>query len=100
MNRSTLTRPVLCAALPDGCVLVFDLLEARSEDGATTEGARRCLGVMEKDAKRFPTTKGWGFEVFPGGSPTSRGVTDGSASCFECHIQVSVQDYVFSRWRR
>src|SRR5687768_12844304 len=41
---------------PDGSIIVFDLLEAHTKDNATTEGARKVLGVMHKDSKRWPAT--------------------------------------------
>lgn len=34
---------------PDGAVIVFDLLEAKSADNAVQEGARKVVGVMHKD---------------------------------------------------
>ena len=49
-------------SFPDGAVIVFDLLEAHAADNAITEGARKVVGVMHKDAKAYPTTGGWGFE--------------------------------------
>ncbi|MCX7901844.1 MAG: cytochrome P460 family protein, partial [Burkholderiaceae bacterium] len=47
---------------PDGAVIVFDLLEAKRADHAVTEGARKVVGVMHKDAKKYAATGGWGFE--------------------------------------
>jgi hypothetical protein len=38
---------------PDGAIIVFDLLEAKSADNAVSEGARKVVGVMHKDAKKF-----------------------------------------------
>src|SRR5918999_5845817 len=49
---------------PDGSILVFDLLEAHTKDNATTEGARKVLGVMHKDGARWATTGGWGVLGF------------------------------------
>src|SRR5690242_4804596 len=46
---------------PDGAVIAFDLLDAQSADHAVTEGKRKVLGVMHRDAKKFATTGGWGF---------------------------------------
>jgi len=45
---------------PDGSVIVFDLLSAVSADNAVTEGPRKVLGVMHKDAVRYAATGGWG----------------------------------------
>lgn len=84
----------------DGAIIVFDLLEAKSADNAVTEGARKVLGVMHKDAKRYPATGGWGFEGFGGGDAAQRVVGDKAASaCFACHAPQKDHDYVFSRMR-
>lgn len=86
---------------PDGAVIVFDLLEAKSAEHAVQEGARKVLGVMRKDAKRYAATGGWGFEGFKGDSKTERVVADSAASaCFACHTARKDQDFVFSSYRR
>lgn len=85
--------------LPEGTVLVFDLLQASVADHAIVEGPRKLVGVMQKDSRKWPTTGGWGFEAFAGDSKTERLVTDGGASCFACHQSRSAQGYVFSEWR-
>ncbi len=85
---------------PDGAVIVFDLLEAKSADNAVTEGARKIVGVMHKDSKKYKTTGGWGFEGFKGGDKNARAVGgDATKACFECHAQQKAADYVFSRRR-
>jgi hypothetical protein len=85
---------------PDGAVIVFDLLEAKSADHAVTEGARKIVGVMHKDAKAYRATGGWGFEGFKGDSRTERAVgRDAAKACFECHAAQKDRDYVFSALR-
>jgi len=85
---------------PDGSVIVFDLLEASRKDSAVTEGPRKVLGVMHKDAKKYATTGGWGFEGFGGGDQSKRVVGANAASaCFACHAPQKDHDYVFSRLR-
>ena len=85
----------------DGSVIVFDLLEATSADGATTEGARKVVGVMHHDAKRYAATGGWGFEGFAGDSKTKRAVGDQAATaCFACHTAQAQHSYVFSSYRQ
>jgi hypothetical protein len=85
---------------PDGSVIIFDLLEAVHDDNAVTEGARKVVGVMHKDAGKFAATGGWGFEGFGGGDPTNRVVGDNAGSaCFDCHQPQKAQDYTFSRLR-
>lgn len=83
----------------NGAVLVFDLLEFRTGDNASTEGERKLLGVMVRDSDRYPDTGGWGFEGFSGSSRSERLVTDGGQSCFACHASQKDNDYVFTRWR-
>ena len=85
--------------LPDGSVLVFDLLEATLKDHAVVEGQRKFIGVMHKDGEAFTSTGGWGFEVFPGDSKAEGLVDDGGASCFACHQSQRSSDYTFTRWR-
>lgn len=83
---------------PDGSVLIFELFEAVRADHAITEGERKVVGVMHKDADRFAATGGWGFEGFVGGDPAHRLVRDNAASaCFACHEPQQDQDYTFSR---
>lgn len=84
---------------PDGAVLVFDQLDFATEDHASTEGDRVLLGVMKKDAARFPETGGWGFEAWRGDTRHERLVTDGGASCYGCHTQVRERGFVFTQWR-
>jgi mono/diheme cytochrome c family protein len=54
---------------PDGSVIVFDLLEASTADGATTEGARKVVGDQAATA------------------------------CFGCHTAQAQHNYVFSSYR-
>lgn len=85
---------------PDGAVIVFDLLEAKSAEDTVQEGARKVVGVMHKDAKRYKATGGWGFEGFKGDSKTERAVGENAAkACFECHTAQKDKGYVFSAWR-
>lgn len=84
----------------NGSVIVFDLLESVSTDGALTEGGRRVLGVMQRDARRFAATGGWGFEGFGGGDPGKRVVgANARTACFDCHASAADHQFVFSRWR-
>ncbi|MGD9597060.1 MAG: cytochrome P460 family protein [Steroidobacteraceae bacterium] len=85
---------------PDGAVIVFDLLEAVSADHAVTEGKRKVVGVMHRDAKKYAETGGWGFEGFAGDSKSERAVGDKAAgACFSCHAPQKDHEYVFSRYR-
>jgi hypothetical protein len=83
----------------DGAVFVFDLLTAESAGGAVTEGARKVVGVMHRDADAFANTGGWGFAGF-GGDSRNNVVTDPKQGCFECHTGRESTGYVFSQWRK
>jgi hypothetical protein len=85
---------------PDGAVIVFDLLEAKNGGRAIEEGARKVVGVMRKDAKRYAATGGWGFEGFKGNSKNARAVGEHVATtCFACHQSQKDADFVFSKYR-
>ncbi len=88
---------------PDGSVIVFDLLEAKQEGGALTEGKRKLLGVVVKNSKQYSATGGWGFEGFGEGARDKRLVdpAKGGAKtqCFTCHMAQAKQDFVFSNYR-
>ncbi|GBD27236.1 hypothetical protein HRbin30_02581 [bacterium HR30] len=85
---------------PDGSVLVFDLLEWTESGGAYTEGARKLIGVMHKDSKKYKATGGWGFEGFKAGDPKERLVTDPVNQCYNCHSAQKEKDFVFSQYRQ
>jgi hypothetical protein len=84
---------------PDGSVIVFDLLDAKDENGAWVAGDRKFIGVMQKDRAKYKTTGGWGFEGFKGESRTERMVTDANAQCFACHQAQKDNDFLFSGYR-
>jgi hypothetical protein len=85
----------------DGSVIVFDLLEAKAADHTVQEGARKVLGVMHKDARKYKDTGGWGFEGFKGDAKTERAVGKNAATaCFECHTAQKNNDFVFSAFRK
>ena len=85
----------------DGSVIVFDLLEAKAADNAVQEGARKVVGVMHKDAKRYGDTGGWGFEGFKGDSTSERAVgANAATACYQCHTAQKDKGYVFSSMRK
>ena len=85
---------------PDGAVIVLDLLEAKSADNTVTEGARKVVGVMHRDAKKFAATGGWGYEGFKGDSKTERAVgANALAACYTCHTAQKDSGFVFSKLR-
>ena len=84
----------------DGSIFVFDLLKADTGDAVITEGDRKLVGVMLKNAGVYRDTGGWGFEGFAGDSRDQRLVTDGGHGCFACHQSQADSDFVFTRWRQ
>lgn len=83
----------------DGAVFVFDLLEGGVKDNAVSEGPRKLIGVMHREATRFAATGGWGFEGFAGDSQEKRLVNDGGRACFACHEAQKAKGYVYSMSR-
>jgi hypothetical protein len=83
----------------DGSVIVFDLFEAVDKDSAVSEGARKAVIVMQKGAKAFKATDGWGYEVFD--ARTRKGSLDAKAAadCHACHTSQKDKDFVFSAMR-
>jgi len=83
---------------PDGTIIVFDLLEAKEDNGTYVEGPRKLIGVMYKDSKKFKETGGWGFDAFEKDTKNSL-VKDGGVSCYNCHLSQKERDFVFSKYR-
>lgn len=81
---------------PDGTVLVFDLYDTRSRQGAIETGDRKFLAVMQKNAKLYKETGGWGFELFKGYE--QKGSARDPKLCFDCHAPQKATDYVFSAY--
>lgn len=84
----------------DGAIFAFDLLDYKDEESSLSEGKRKLLGVMERNAKKYSATGGWGFEGFSGDSKTERLVKDGGVGCFTCHQAQQAKSFVFSEWRQ
>ena len=80
---------------PDKTTFVTDLHNFTLSDGSYVEGTRKALAVMLKDAKKYSSTGGWGFQLFEGGDPL---VTDAAKQCFACHQPKKDQDYVYSTY--
>jgi hypothetical protein len=81
---------------PDGTIFVFDLYNISTFQGAIQARGRKFLAVMKKDAKLYPKTGGWGFEVFQGYQ--DKGSLRDMKECFDCHSQQKGRDYVFSEF--
>jgi hypothetical protein len=85
----------------DGSIIVFDLLEAKAADNTVQEGARKVVGVMHKDTKKYKNTGDWGYEGFKADSRTDRAVGKNAATaCHQCHTAQKERDFVFSSLRK
>jgi hypothetical protein len=86
---------------PDGTIFADDVHEFSVKDGSYVEGNKKAIAVMVKDAKKYPTTGGWGFQVWGGGDPSKPLVPDAAhavTACFACHTPQKEQDYTFSTY--
>jgi Cytochrome P460 len=90
----------LSGHFPDGSVVVDERLEVRQEAGVTSEGPRKSIAVMHKDAARYSSTGGWGFDVFAGEDLAQGAPVPVRAACFSCHSQRKEHDFVFSEFRK
>jgi hypothetical protein len=64
--------------------------------------ALKSVSFMEKDAKRFASSGGWGYAQFPYNATSGTFSTRGEdAACgFACHTAVKAKDYVFTAYPR
>ena len=86
-------------AFPEGAIIVFESLELTEKQGAFSEGPRRQVDVMVKDARRFTTTGGWGFQRFVKDSRTEVATSPTPQQCFACHDQLKRDGLVLSTYR-
>jgi hypothetical protein len=83
----------------DGSIIVYELREAQQKDGVISEGERRRVDVMIKEANIYKSTGGWRFERFWGNDQTQDAIHDPGASCFGCHATAKAHGSVFSQMR-
>jgi hypothetical protein len=81
----------------DGSVVVYELREARQQNGIIFEGDRRRVDVMIKDSNLYKNSGGWRFERFMGNNQTEDAIHDAGASCFECHKKATSHGFVISQ---
>ena len=82
---------------PDGSMLALELFDTTNYNGSIeARPGRKVLYVMKKNAKLYPDTGGWGFEVFQGNEQT--GSLKDMKQCFECHKNGKSTDYVKSAY--
>ena len=86
---------------PDGTVFADDVREFTVKDGSYIEGTKKAVTVMVKNAAKFASTGGWGFQVWAGGDPAKPLLPDvahASQACFTCHTPQKAQDFTFSTY--
>ena len=83
---------------PNGSQFVTDLHDFTITDGSYVEGARKGVATMIKDAKKFASTGGWGFQFWAEGDAKKPVVTDAAKQCFACHEPKKDQGYVYSTY--
>jgi hypothetical protein len=81
----------------DGSIIVYELREARQQNGILFEGDRRRVDVMIRDSVRYKNTGGWRFERFMGNDQTEGVVHDSGESCFKCHTNAITHGFVISQ---
>ena len=81
---------------PDGSMFAMELWDIRTYQGAIETRTRKALLIMKKNAKLYPDTGGWGFEVFKGEEKT--GSLKDMNECFSCHATQKSKDYVQSNY--
>ena len=82
----------------DGATFVVDRFEyTEGENRTLSQGSRKVVAVMVRNAAQFPETCGWGFAAFKGGDPKAQVVKDGGKACFTCHIPHADNDFLFTR---
>jgi hypothetical protein len=80
---------------PDGSMFALEIYDISTYAGAIeARGGLKALYVMKKNAKLYPDTGGWGFEVFQDNTETPT-VKD-MKECFGCHKAKKARDYVES----
>ena len=83
---------------PDGTIFADDVRDVTLVDGSYVQGPRKAIPVMLKDAKKYASTGGWGFQAWAGGDPKKPIVSDPVKMCFACHTPQKGSDYTFSTY--
>ena len=84
---------------PDGAILAklaWKRVKSAEFDNTFVPGEPQRIEFMEKNAKKYAATGGWGFGRFVKGKPASE---QDHATCFPCHqVNVKDHDFVFTRY--
>lgn len=86
---------------PDGTVFADDVHEFSVKDGSYAEGNKKAVVVMVKDAKKYTTNGGSGFQAWAGSDPSKPLVPDAAhatQACFTCHTLQRANDFTFSTY--
>lgn len=88
-------------SFPDGAMIVFDLHRVRVEGDVTQPAERKFIDVMQKDARRFRSTNGWGYEEFAAGDRNARVIAPDTMTkrCHSCHTAKQSADFVITQFR-
>jgi hypothetical protein len=79
---------------PDGAMFAMEVDDVRTFQGTVESKGRKALYVIKKNARLYPKTGGWGFEVFQ--SYQGTGSLKDMKECFDCHSSKKGKDYVYS----
>jgi len=87
--------------LPDGAILAklaWKRAKSAEFDNTFVPGDPQRIEFMEKSAKKYAATGGWGFGRFVDRKPADDAA---HATCFPCHqVNVKGHDFVFTRYAR
>lgn len=86
---------------PDGAILAklaWKRVKSLEFDNAFVPGEPQRIEFMEKNAKKYAATGGWGFGRFVDGAPADE---KEHATCWPCHVaNVKEHDFVFTRYAK
>ena len=86
---------------PDGAILAklaWKRVKSTEFDNTFVPGEPQRIEFMEKNAKKYAATGGWGFGQFVNGAPTDE---KEHGTCWPCHeANVKGNDFVFTRYAR
>jgi hypothetical protein len=92
---------------PDGTVMArvaWHYVSSPDDDRVLGDSVSHVAGapkngvqIMVKDARKYPSSGGWGFAQFNDGKPAAESV---QATCVGCHSAARARDFVFSRYAR
>jgi len=84
---------------PDGAILAklaWKRVKSAEFDNTFVPGEPQRIEFMEKNAKRYEATGGWGFGRFVNGKPADEAQ---HGTCWPCHLaNVKGNDFVFTRY--